>query len=241
MKRPLSPLLVPLLVVSAFLGALGANRIYRIPTYEWETKGIPRPARTETVVLRVAGLKCRHSSVGMKDLLFGRKDRAAVRGYLKVRIFPSPGAGEMEVTFDPAATNVKKIAGAVKMDDRGQYSPYRVLLEEKPDLSTPKALLHSLARAMEDRNEDLFHACHEGGAWAGADFTALCRTWGELFLEDLTPAGEPDAEGWVKILGVVGGEGMPLDDLGCSLTRIRLVKTTKGWLVAEADWKGFRL
>ena len=241
MKRRVPAVSIPLLVVLVFLGGWAANKVYRIPTYEWETRGIPRPEGAKTVVLKVAGLRCRHSSLGMKELLFGRKDRAAVKGYLKVRIFPAPGAGEMEVTFDPAKTSVQEIARAVKMDARGQYSDYRVLLEEKPDLSSPAALLHSLARALEDRNEELFRACHEDGDIGDAEFGALAKTWGELFLEDLEPAGPPDAKGWVKVLGVVGGEGVPLDDLGCSLTKIRLEKTPKGWLVARADWKGFRL
>ena len=241
MKRPVPPLVVPFLVALAFLGGWGANRFFPIPTYEWETRGIPRPERTETVTLRVAGLRCRHSSRGMKELLFGRKDPAALKGYLKVRIFPAPGAGEMEVTFDPARTDVKKIARAVKMDARGQYSPYRVILEEKPDLSSPAALLHSLAKALEDRNEDLFRACHQEGALKGVDFSSLARTWADLFLEDFQARGKPDRKGWVKLLGVVGGEGVPLDDLGCGPSRIRIVKTSRGWLVAQADWRKFKL
>ncbi len=241
MKRHVPWTLVPLLVALAFAGALLADRAFRIPTFEWETRGIPRPAEVKTVTLKVAGLKCRHSSLGMRDLLFGRKDPAAVKGYLKVRIFPAPGAGEMEVTFDPSKTSVKEIARAVKMDERGQYSNFRVLLEEKPDLSSPEGLLHSLARALDGRNQDLFRACHLGGNTGGADFPALCRTWQELFLEDLKPRGKPDPQGWVKILGVIGGEGTPLDDLGCTMTKLRLVRTSKGWLVAQADWKGFVL
>ena len=241
MRRRVPWAAVPLLVALAFAGALAANRFFRIPSFEWETRGIPRPERTETVVLRVAGLKCRHSSLGMKDLLFGRTDPSAVKGYLRVRVYPAPGAGEMEVTFDPKATSVEKIARAVKMDPRGQYTEYRVLLDVKPDLSSPKGVLHSLAKALEDRNEELFSACHRGGSWSGGDFGTLCKTWEELFLEDLVPAGPPDGEGWVKVLGVVGGEGVPLDDLGCGPVRIRLVKTGEGWKVAEADWGKFRL
>jgi hypothetical protein len=146
----------------------------------------------------------------------------------------------MIVTFDPGQTDVRRIARAVKLDRDGQETVYRVLLEAKPDLSSPAAVLHTIARSFEDQHEELFRACHEGGVLRGVDFDALVRTWGELFLEDLKPAGEPDAQGHVRIVGVSLGEDVALKEIGPEMDTLTLRRTDRGWVVIAAEWKKFK-
>ncbi len=237
-----SRLLIPFLAAASIACAWGASKVFRISTFTWETEGVKEKGDLETVTLKVAGLRCRHSSLGIKPLLFGRKDALKIEGYLKVRIFPAPGAGEMEVTFDPGKTSVERIARAIKIDPKGYETPYRVILHVKPDLSSPGALLKTLARALEDSNRELFQACHEMDTRA-FDFQAITSAWRALFLEGLEGKAREKAGAEamdVELMGVIGGEPVPLEDLGVPMTRIKIRKTAEGWKIAEADWKSFR-
>lgn len=237
--RAVSPVWVPVLVAATFVGAWQASERFRIPSFDWETTDIEVPADATTASLRVRGLKCRHSSLPIEDLLFGRTDAHAVPGYLRAKIFPAPGVGEMEVTYDPDATDPQAIARAVKLDRHGQETDYRVLLDLGADTATPAALLSSLARAFEEQNQELFEACHVPGAARG-DFLRLVGVWGELFLEDLAPVGAVADDGRVELAGVMAGDPLPFTQLGLGKFAMRLQRTADGWRVAEADWSSFR-
>lgn len=240
MRRRVPALAIPGLVLLTFAGAWAASRFFRIPSFTWETAQIPLPERAESATLRVRGLKCRHASEPLEGLLFGRTDTNAVDGYLRVLVFPSPGVGEMLVTFDPQRTSREKIARAVKLDARGQETAYRVLLEIQADRTSPAALLGAIALSLEEQNEELFRACHERGALAGVDFEALVAAWGGLFLEGLRPAGEPDAENRIGLLGVTAGEAFPLGERTPGFSSMVLARDAGGWRVARAEWGRFR-
>jgi hypothetical protein len=230
--------LVPSAVTLAFFGAWVVSTYFPIPSYDWSTEGIAAPPEAVTVTVKVRGLKCRHASEGMHGLLFDREDALAPQGYLRAVIYPSPGAGDMILTYDPAQTNLQKLARAVKLDADGQETEFRMLLEVKPDLSSPASLLREIAKSFEAQHEELFAACHVGGH--GARFEALVDAWGELFFEGLAVLKGPDAEGWIELAGISVGDQISLADYGVEMTRLRVAKTDKGWQVAEADWSGFR-
>jgi len=237
-RRKVHPLAVPLLVALFITAAWTVGSWWKIPSYVWETEGIEMPAGAKTVTVKVRGMECRHASLGLKELLFGREDRYAVKGYLKTLLFPSPGAGDMVVTWDPAQASLRDIARAVKYDRRGQETAaYRVLLEIKPDLSSPAALFASLTRAFNDRHEELFRACHAPGALGGVDFEKLIAAYGDLFLEGFRPRGEPDAAGLVAVQAISAGAPVSLREYGIPLEQVKLERTARGWMVADAKWQ----
>lgn len=232
--------IVPVLVVAAFFGAWLVSEVFPIPSFDWRTEATPAPATAQTVSLRVRGLKCRHSSEPMQDLLFGREDGLAIEGYLRAVLYPAPGVGEMQVTFDPAKTDVRRIAKAVKLDRDGQETVYRVLLEVRPDLSSPAALLRTLARAFEEQHAELFFACHWPEAGRGVDFDRLVAAWNDLFLEDLVLVEGPDAAGRVQFAGISVGDRIKLTDLGSKMDSLVVKQSDEGWLVSSAAWDEFK-
>ena len=233
-------LVVPSAVTLAFAGAYAVSTWFPIPSFDWMSEGIEVPAITETVELRVKGLKCRHGSEAMHPLLFGREDARAPQGYLRAVIYPSPGVGKMYLTYDPAKTDLRKIANAVKLDPNGLETEFRILLEVKPDLSSPESVLAELARSFDSQHEELFLGCHVAGAAEGVDFAALVAAWGELFFEGLAPMGAPGADGTVQLAAISVGDKISLEDYGVAMTSLRLEKTAKGWQVAAAEWGKFR-
>jgi hypothetical protein len=237
-RVPLSS--VPVAVVAAFFGAWLVSEVFPIPSFDWRTEATPAPATVRTVSLRVRGLKCRHSSEPMHDLLFGREDGLRIEGYLRAVLYPAPGVGEMQVTFDPARTDVRRIAKAVKLDRDGQETVYRVLLEVKPDRSSPAALLRTLARALEEQHAELFFACHRPEVGRGVDFDRLVTAWNDLFLEDLVLVSGPDASGRVRFAGTSVGAKIRLRDLGSKMDSLVVEKSDEGWLVSDAAWDEFK-
>ncbi len=237
--RKIPASIVPVMVVLAFFFAWLVSTYFPIPSFDWKTEDIPVPANAKTVTLRVRGLKCRHSSQTMEPLLFFRQDDLKLEGYLRAVIYPEPGVGTMHLTYDPAKCDLRRVAKAVKLDSNGQESKFRVLLEVKVDRSSPTTLLHSLAESFEAQHEELFRACHKDGALGDVDFLRLVEVWGELFLEDLIPASEPDAQGRIKLLGLSVGDKIPMEDLVPELGMFVLEKTPAGWTIASAKWKNF--
>ena len=230
---------VPFLAGGLIFLSWFASSNFKIATFTWETEGISKPKNLKTEVVKVIGMKCRHSSMGIKDLLFGRNDDLKIEGYLKVRVFPAPKAGDLEVTYDPSKTSIEKIAKAIKINDKGSETPYRVILHIKPDLSSPDSLLKTLSKALDDSNQELFDACHEPGR-VSYDFSRLVQVWRALFLEELR--GDFDEKtGVLKLKGVIGGDAVPLNEIGIPMKSIKITKTNKGWKIIEADWSRFKL
>ncbi len=237
-----SPYTVPGLVGSIFLLTWTAGNWFPIPSFDWNTKSIEVPAKSETVSLRVKGMKCRHSSMPIEGLLFGREDKLALRGYLRAVIYPAPGAGELQVTYDPKFCNPRKIANAIKYDRYGQESKYRVLLDVKPNRSSVAALLKSLAQAFSDEHEELFWACHAKELEGSADFGQLLATWKELFLDGLSYEQGPDGKGSeVSLQGISLDEKLPFAELGVKMRTLRVEKRSGGWIITAAKWSEFRI
>lgn len=227
---------VPAAVTAAFFGAWFVSRHAPIPSFDWVTSAITMPAHARTTTLRVRGLECRHRSLQLQPLLFERSDARAIPGYLRVVVYPSPGIGEMIVTYDPEQTDPVQIARAVRLDAKGLETEFRVLLDVAPDLGSPEALLASIAKSLESQHEELFLACHVAGGDGGVDFERLVAAWGELFFDGLAPRGEPDSEGWVELAGLSVGDRIPFADYGLALTRVRLEQREGQWRVTQADW-----
>lgn len=232
----ISPKVVPALVAGAFVSAWIAGTWFTIPSFAWSTSDITRPANVATVDLSVRGMRCRKTSQKIYDLLFDRTDENRVEGYLKAVVYPSTGAGRLELTYDPARTDLAKVARAIGWDKNGLATPYQVVLDLEADLSSPQALLHSLALALEHQNEELFDQCHVAGARGGIKFSELGSAWKDLFLEDLVPGGKVDDQGRLRVQGVSVGDRIPLEDLAPGIGRFVLEKSGQVWRIKKANW-----
>jgi hypothetical protein len=231
-----APAVIPTLVAGAFLSAWIAGTWYAIPSFAWSTSDIPEPANVATVNLSVKGMRCRKSSQKLHGLLFDRTDDNRVEGYLRAILFPSTGAGRLELSYDPSRTNLAQVARAIGWNKKGLETSYKVILDLKVDLSSPEALLHSLALSLEHQNEELFHQCHAAGASKDINFAELSAAWKDLFLEDLMPAGEVDNKGRVQIHGLSVGDKIPLEDLAPEIGRFVLERRGESWRIKKANW-----
>ncbi len=132
--RPLgqswSPVLAVVAVLASIGGAVAATYAFPLPSFVW-TRGTP-PARTATVRLEVAGVRCRHSTE-LFTVQLERDDEYRIEGYLRVEAWPNPQVGAVRVTYDPQATNEAAIKRAItepQFDHRRntwQFSAYRIV------------------------------------------------------------------------------------------------------------------
>lgn len=233
-RVPLS--VVPALVATAFVSAWIAGTWFAIPAFDWSTPDVDRPDNVVTASLRVRGMKCRKTSQRLFPLLFDRQDDNRIEGYLRASLYPAPGEGRLEISFDPTKTDTAKIAQAISLDAQGMQTPFHVRIDLTADLGSPAALLHTVALALEHEDEELFGRCHAAGADPGVEFRALSRAWKDLFLEDLLPAGPVDAQGRVQIQGQSIGDRIPLEDLVPDMGAFVLVKRGADWLIQKAGW-----
>lgn len=233
-RVPLS--VVPALVATAFASAWIAGTWFAIPAFDWSTPGVARPTNVVTANLRVRGMKCRKTSQNLHGLLFGRQDDNRIEGYLRAILYPAPGEGQLEISYDPTKTDLDTIIQAIALDPEGMQTRFQVRVDLEADLSSPTALLHSVALALEHEDEAVFHRCHADGADRAVDFQALCRAWKDLFLEDLLPAGLIDAQARVQIQGLSIGDRIPLEDLVPEMGAFVLSKHGPDWQIKKADW-----
>ncbi len=229
-------LIVPGLVATTFLTAWIAGTWFAIPAFVWSTSDVTPPANLVKADLLVSGMKCRKSSQKLHRLLFGRVDDNRIDGYLRTVLFPAPGAGHLEVSYDPTQTDLARITQAIQLDREGLETTFRVQVELKADLSSPKALLHTLALALDHKDQDLFERCHAGSAGTRVDFAKLSAAWKDLFLEDLIPAGPVDKDGRVEVQGLSVGDRIPLEDLAPGIGPFVLKNQGPTWRILKADW-----
>ena len=126
-----NPAVIPVLVAGALLSAWAAGTWFAIPSFAWSTSDLPLPANVSTVSLKVKGMRCRKSSQSIHGLLFDRTDANRVDGYLRAILFPSTGAGRLELTYDPSRTDLAQVARAMSWDPNGLATPYKVVLDLK--------------------------------------------------------------------------------------------------------------
>ena len=109
--------------------AVAASYMFPMPSFV-KSHGSPS-AQVATVHLRVENLTCR----GRANLFFyflERDDLFEVPGYFKVEAWPGPGLADVDVTFDPAATDEEAIKQAITepyydaMADFWRNSPFTI-------------------------------------------------------------------------------------------------------------------
>ena len=117
------------ILLSCTTAAVAASYIFPLPSFV-KSHGEP-PAEVATVRLRAEDLTCR----GRANLFFyflERDDVYQVPGYFKVEAWPGPGLADVDVTFDPAATDEDAIKQAITepyydaVADFWRYSPFRI-------------------------------------------------------------------------------------------------------------------
>jgi ferredoxin len=111
-------------------GAVAATYAWPLPSFV-RTFGAA-PAQTATVLLRVDGVNCRHSTEQFVAYL-RRDDEFRVRGYLRVEAWPEPSRpAAVRITFDPATTSAAAIKRAISEPyydlaaDAWIFSAYRI-------------------------------------------------------------------------------------------------------------------
>ncbi len=109
-------------------GAIAATYAFPFPSFV-TSRGEP-PAETETIVLRIDGVRCRGTSQGFVNWL-QRADEYGVPGYFKVETWPASTQAQVRITFDPSVTNAAAIKRAITepaFDADGVWSfpPYEI-------------------------------------------------------------------------------------------------------------------
>jgi ferredoxin len=121
--------IVPL-VLLCLGGAVAATYAFPLPSFV-ATHGAA-PTKTESITLRVSGVKCRHSTEQFVEFLTTRDDEFALRGYLRVEAWPEPGWGAVRLVFDPTRDTAVRLRSAIteaRFDAAGgtwSHSPYRI-------------------------------------------------------------------------------------------------------------------
>ena len=90
--------------------AVAASYVFPLPSFV-KSHG-SRPAQVAKVRLKVENLTCR----GRANLFFyflQRDDASQIPGYFKLEAWPGPGIADVDITFDPTATDEHAIKQAI--------------------------------------------------------------------------------------------------------------------------------
>lgn len=104
--RAVSWAFLPAIVAVAGVAAVMASPLLAVPTVDREAPTAPPDAAARTVVLRVDGVRCARTATAAASTLEGEP------GVIRVRAYAS--RGEVEVTYDPAATGPDAIRAAIE-------------------------------------------------------------------------------------------------------------------------------
>ncbi|MBN1342863.1 MAG: 4Fe-4S binding protein [Phycisphaerae bacterium] len=128
-RWPQAALVVILLGLMA--SVVAAAYAMPLPSFIKEHRVDQKPGKTDSLELRIEGVRCRGSAQLLTYFLF-RDDLSEVPGYLKVEAWPEPGYARVRVTYDPARAEPEAIKEAIiepyydELNSFERHSPFRI-------------------------------------------------------------------------------------------------------------------